>query len=324
MAENVKTYTFVISEESINSYGFRVLSDGIDTTFFLKNPIAFWVHSRPSGWDKQREPLPIGRWENLRREGSKWLADLVFDEDDEFAMQLRGKVDKGIINMASAGLRVIATSEDPSVLLKGQTRPTVVQSFLLEISLVDIGSNRNALRLQDEFGTDINLSDRDGNHLLPLLSDIQHLNNDMELQEQIIQVLKLSDKATPAEILLACQTAAANSLKLADLQGQVTTLTTAKSELEVKLKGFEDAEKAAEETKRVELVDGAIASKKITAAQKETYLKFAEADFEGTKTILDGMKGVTELGDNTSGGEVKLSAWAQRQKEINENLKKNR
>lgn len=314
-------YSFVLSDESLNSYGFRFLTDGIDTSLFEKNPIALWVHARSYGWNKNAEPLPIGKWVNIRKDGKKLVADLEFDEDDEFAVSLMRKVEKGIINMVSIGARAITTSDDPSVLIKGQTRPTVVQSLLMECSLVDIGANRNALRLQDEFGTDINLSDRDGNHLLPLLSDIQHLNNDMELQEQIIQVLKLSDKATPAEILLACQTAAANSLKLADLQGQVTTLTGEKSALELKLKGFEDAEKAAEETKRVELVDGAIAAKKITAAEKESFLKLATADFDSTKKILDGMTGVTELGDKTH-GDVKLSAFDQRMKEINENIKK--
>jgi len=316
-------YSFVLSDESLNSYGFRFLTEGIDTSLFEKNPIALWVHARAYGWNKNTEPLPIGKWVNIRKDGKKLVADLEFDEDDEFAVSLMRKVDKGIINMVSIGARAITTSDDPAVLVKGQTRPTVVQSLLMECSLVDIGANRNALRLQDEFGQDINLSDRDGNHLLPLLADIQHLNDDMKFSEQIAQVLKLSDGASEAEILLAVQQSAANAIKLADLQGQVTNLTNEKTALEVKLKGFEDAQKAADKAKRVELVDGAIAAKKITASQKETYLKFAEADFEGTKAILEGMKGVSELGGSAGSpdGGMKLSAWDARQKEINDNLK---
>lgn len=320
MAE-AKTYSFVLSDESLNSYGFRFLTDGIDTSIFEKNPIALWVHARSYGYDKNREPLPIGKWVNLRRDGKKLIADLEFDEDDEFAVSLMKKVDKGIINMTSIGARAITTSDDPAVLVKGQTRPTVVQSLLMEVSLVDIGANRNALRLQDEFGADINLSDRDGNHLLPLLSDIQHLNNDMKLQEQITQVLRLSDGASEAEILLAVQASAQSAIKLADMQGQVTTLTAENTRLEGELKAFQDAQTAADVAKRVELVDGAIASKKITANQKETYLKFAEADFDGTKAILDGMNGVAELGAKGEQGDVKLSAWETRQQEINNNIK---
>ncbi|MBN2814971.1 MAG: hypothetical protein JXQ80_12890 [Bacteroidales bacterium] len=315
-------YSFVLSDESLNSYGFRFLTDGIDTSLFEKNPIALWVHSRPYGWNKNAEPLPIGKWVNIRKDGKKLVADLEFDEDDDFAVSLMRKVEKGIINMVSIGARAITTSDDPSVLIKGQTRPTVVQSLLMEASLVDIGANRNALRLQDEFGADINLSDRDGNHLLPLLSDIHLQNSDMKLSEQIAQVLKLSDGASEAEILVAVQQAAKDAIQLADLQGQVTNLTAEKTRLEGELKTFQDAQTAAAEAKRVALVDGAIAAKKITAAQKDTYLKFAEADFDGTKSILDAMKGVTELGDGGQGGnEVKLGAWDARQKEINDNLK---
>lgn len=324
MAETKKPFTFIISDESLNSYGFRVLTDGVDTSLFEKNPIALWVHSRPYGWDKNREPLPIGRWVNLRRDGKKLIADLEFDDDDEFAVSLRKKVEKGIINMVSAGLRAITTSDDPTVLVKGQTRPTVVQCLLMEASLVDIGSNRNALRLQDEFGTEINLSDRDNNHLLPLLSDIQHKNSDMKFQEQIAQVLKLSDNASEADILAAVQNAVNNAVTLSDLQGQVTTLQGEKQTLAGQLKVYQDAEKAAEEQKRIDLVDQAIADKKITASEKEDYLALAGADFERTKKILDGLQGVRELGDRGDGGEIKLNAWDARMKEINENLKKQR
>ncbi len=317
-----KTFTFVLSDESLNSYGFRVLTDGIDTSLFEKNPIALWVHARSYGWDKNREPLPIGKWVNLRRDGKKLIADLEFDEDDDFAVSLMKKVEKGIINMVSAGLRAVTTSDDPSVLIKGQTRPTVVQSLLMECSLVDIGSNRNALRLQDEFGADINLSDRDSNHMLPLLRDINSQNLDMKLHEQIAQVLKLQDGVSEADILLAVQNSVANATKVTDLQGQVVNLSADKTRLEGELKTFKDAETAALESTRIQLVDQAIADKKITASQKEDYLALAEADFGRTKKILDGMTGVTELGNKGEKGEIKLGAWDKRQEEIKNNLKK--
>ena len=317
-----KTFTFVLSDESLNSYGFRVLTDGIDTTLFEKNPIALWVHARSYGWDKKREPLPIGKWVNLRRDGKKLIADLEFDEDDEFAVSLMKKVEKGIINMVSAGLRAVTTSDDPSVLVKGQTRPTVVQSLLMECSLVDIGSNRNALRLQDEYGADINLSDRDSNHMLPLLKDINSQNLDMNLRDQIAQVLKLQDGVSEADILLAVQKTAQDAIKLSDLNRQVTTLTAEKTRLEGELKTYKDAETAALELTRIKLVDDAIAAKKITASEKDTYLKLAAADFDAVKTILDTKQGVTELGAGNKGSDIKLSAWDARQEEIRNNLKK--
>lgn len=318
MAED-KKYKFLISDESVNSYGFRVLTEGIDTSLFEKNPIALWMHKRPWGWDKEREPLPIGKWE-LAWEGKKLYGYLTFDEDDEFAVKLKNKVDKGIINMVSPGLQLIATSEDRGVLLKGQTRPTVVKCMLLEVSLVDRGSNYNALRLQDITGSEINLSDSNSNHLLPLLNDIKNQNDNMEFKTLVAKAVNLTADASEADILAAVQNAVQKNVELVDLSGQITTLSDEKKELQDQLKVFEDAEKQAEDQKRIDLVDGAVAAKKITASEKETYLSLAAKDFDSTKKILDGMQGTKELDDN-GGSEVTLSAWDQRMNEINKNLK---
>lgn len=318
-----KPFTFVISDESINSYGFRVLTDGIDLSLFKKNPIALWVHSRSrNGWGAQIEPLPIGKWENIRIEDKKLLADLVFDEDDEFAVKLKKKVEKRIINMASAGLRVIATSEDSAVLLKGQTRPTVIKSLLAEASLVDIGSNRNALRLQDEFGEEINLSDSGSNHLLPLLNDTKNQNENMDFQEQVALAVNLSANASEADILKAIQNAVQKNVELAGYEGQVATLKNEKQELTDKLKAYIDAEEAAEKQKRVALVDKAVADKKITESERAEYLELAETNYELAEKALGKLKGVKKPGED--GGEVKLSAWDARMKEINDNLKNQR
>lgn len=315
MAEN-KTYTFVISDESVNSYGFRTLTDGIDLTLFKKNPIALWVHKRM--WGLREEILPIGRWVNLRKENGKLLGDLEFDEDDDFAVKLQKKVDKKIINMVSPGLRPLTWSDDPKHIEKGQTRATLIKCIVREISLVDIGSNGNALRLFDDGGEEINLSDNGNGTLIPLL-DFNNQNNDMEFHKQIAQVLKLSDGASEADVLAAVQNSVNSIAKLSDLKGQVTTLSEAKSNLETELQGYKDAEKQADKQKRIDLVDGAITDKKITAEEREDYLSFAEKDYELCEKQLNKLKGVQELG--AGGNDVKLSAWDQRMQDINNNLK---
>lgn len=68
----------VISTSAVNSYGFRVLTEGIDTTQFERNPILLWMHNRPMRGTKD-EVLPLGRVENLRKEGDKLIGSLVFD-----------------------------------------------------------------------------------------------------------------------------------------------------------------------------------------------------------------------------------------------------
>ncbi len=306
-------FTFIISDESINSYGTRILSDGIDMTDFKKNPIGLWNHFR--NWKGTKdEVLPICRWENLRREGSKWLADAVFDEKDEFAQEIKSKVEQGIISAVSIGVRIITASDDKSVLIKGQTRPTITQCKLREISIVDIPSNKNAIKLYDADGDELNLSETEDNDLLPILND------DMDLKEFLAQEMKLNDSSDEG-IKTALRGLFAEAGKVPQLEATNTELNDTVTDLTGKLKVYQDAEVEAQKQKCIDLVDGAIEDKKITDKQKELYLGLAEKDFASTKTILDGMTGAKkpDTGGTYSDGEE--SAWDKRQREIREKNK---
>ena len=138
--------TFVLSDESVNRYAFRVLTAGIDLTGFMKNPVMFYNHN--TSYDEK----PIGRWENLRVEGSKLLADAVFDENDEKAMEVASKVESGFLKGASIGFLVRETSEDPMLMLPGQRRPTVTKCSIYEASITGTPANQNSLQLKFEGG----------------------------------------------------------------------------------------------------------------------------------------------------------------------------
>lgn len=58
MNEQERSARFVMSNESVDSYGDIVLQDGINLERFTKNPIAFFGHR---SWD-----FPIGTWDDLR------------------------------------------------------------------------------------------------------------------------------------------------------------------------------------------------------------------------------------------------------------------
>lgn len=292
--------TFILSDESINSYGARVLTAGIDLSLFKSNPIMLWVHNR--SWRGTRdEVLPIGHWENIRVEGTQLLADAVFDTEDEFAQKIASKVEQGIIRMASIAANIIVTSEDKSVLVQGQTRPTIVKCLLTEASIVDIGSNRNALRLSDEYGSEIKLSDTESNHLLPLLADNQPTNNNnMDLINQLSTALQLTD-ATESQIVAA-----------------VTNTTAEVVQLRSRVAGYEAAEASAREAAIAALVDSAIADRRIVAADRESYITLATANYDTTKALLDKMPAVIKL-SSEGDGVPKESAWDKRNNEINKN-----
>ena len=77
---NPTATTFVLSDETVNSYGFVVLTEGIDTTAFERNPVMLYMHNRDGN--------VIGRWDNIRKEGKRLLADAVFDESTELGAQV--------------------------------------------------------------------------------------------------------------------------------------------------------------------------------------------------------------------------------------------
>lgn len=151
MKEN--KFSFVVSDESLNKYGTRVLTDGIDLSEFRENPVLFWNHKRDDEGifgTSAKNHYPIGRWENLRVEEGKLIADAVLDLKDTTGAKVAQKIRDGFIKAASIGIEVHGMSENPDQLLAGQTRPTITDSKLLEISIVDIPANGNALKLSYE------------------------------------------------------------------------------------------------------------------------------------------------------------------------------
>jgi hypothetical protein len=152
--------TFICSDESVNAYGFRVLTDGIQLTNFKKNPVGFFNHETGGWWSNRNDYSgPVIRWENIKKEDGKLMADAVFDVSDKLGKQLQNKVENDFIRAASIGFRIISTSNDPTLMLQGQTGPTVTKCELIEISVVDIPANKNAIALYDADGKKIEIND---------------------------------------------------------------------------------------------------------------------------------------------------------------------
>lgn len=145
---NSNTFTFVVSDESVNKYGYRVLTSGIDLTEFKKNPVMFFNHHRSDEWTGNTDLLPVGRWENIRTdENNQLLMDAVLDLNDELGLKVFNKIKDNFLKAASIGIGVLEVSADEKLMLPGQTRETIKKSVLQEVSIVDIPANSNAMRL---------------------------------------------------------------------------------------------------------------------------------------------------------------------------------
>lgn len=252
----------VISNQSLNSYGSRIMTAGIDIKQYKKNPIVLWMHIRPVIGSKE-EPLPIGRMENIRVEGENLVGDIVFDENDDFARKIKGKYDGGFLNMVSAGLDIVELSEDEQYLLPGQTRMTVVKSKLREVSCVDIGANDDSLvdttLYYKEQVIDMNKNDQ-ANEVIPLLKNrLDNNNKKAKKMNEILKALNLKEGATEEMSVKAI-----NSLKEKAARG-------------------EEVEKLfnQEKKKRIELmVSKAVEEKKIDADKKDQFINIGKTSGE--------------------------------------------
>ena len=134
-----QTTTFVVSDNSLNAYNFRVYTDGLR-----------WGDHVPMLFNHDTTQPAIGHWKNLRRKNGQLLADAVFDGGDEMGKELQRKIAEGHMAAASIGFRVLSVSNKPQDMLPEQQSPTVTEAQVLEISIVNVPANEGALVLYDE------------------------------------------------------------------------------------------------------------------------------------------------------------------------------
>ncbi len=266
----------IINDESINSRGFWVNTDGIDLSAFLKNPIMLWNHNRD--WNGTiNTQLPIGYWKDLRIANGVLTGEPVFDDKDEFAVKIKNKYESGVLNACSMGFQVLEWSEAPENLKAGQTVATVTRCLLKEISICDIPSNANAtVVLYDNDNKMINLSD------LPIMAiGPKNINNNMP--KEIALKLGLDENASPQ----ACVNAI-DELKseIASHEATRQNLDQENRQLKQRLKAIDDAEAEAQKQEVVNLLDDAVKSGRIDAKARPQFEKLFELDHEAAKTAL--------------------------------------
>lgn len=275
MHQNFETMARVrISNSSINSYGTRVLTEGLDTTQYEKNPVLLYMHQRGT---------VIGYVKDIKREGDDLTGELVFDEVTDLSRQCKAQFEKGSLRMVSMGADILELSEAPEHIAPGQTRPTVSKSKLREVSVVDIGSNDDALRLTYEgkalelgAGLECGLPVLKNNSVEPNKSDTT-----MEVKTLLL-ALGLTETAGEAEVTAKITELKNDEAKALNLAAEIKTL-----------KDENDALKLAAIT---QLVDAAIADKKIGADKKDHFIELGKkVGGEELKTLFAEMQPAVKL-----------------------------
>lgn len=179
---------FVLSDESVNSYGLRVLTPGINLELFKRNPVMYYNHDRERG--------VIGKWVDLRVDVDKLIGTPVFDEEDEFATKIKRKVENGFIKSASIGLDAKS--------MRVNKEDEVVSCTMLECSICDIPSNKNALVLYVD-----NKPIKDEKEIIRFMHNTKNENQMNDGLNRVKGVLNLSSKCVVEDVLSAI-----NALKL--------------------------------------------------------------------------------------------------------------
>jgi len=159
MDEEKRTIEFVASDNSVDSYGTVLPVDKWDLRRYEKNGIVGYMHDvYGDSWTKSADPDDIiGKGEAFV-DDDKLVVRITFEpkELNERADKIWRKIQFGTLNAVSVGFRATAKGhkgdeergEDPAVYYYGGQE-------LLEVSVVNIPSNANALKrsLEEERAT---------------------------------------------------------------------------------------------------------------------------------------------------------------------------
>jgi len=122
---------FKASTESLGRDGMIIEAAGWQLDNYRKSPTVLWAH------DYLGQRLPIGMAE-VAIEGSALMADIRFDQEDQFAKDVESKYRRGFLSAVSVGWNTLEQ--------KPTTPPRISKAELLDISAVPVPGDPNALK----------------------------------------------------------------------------------------------------------------------------------------------------------------------------------
>lgn len=258
----------LVSDESVNSYNIRILTAGGDLSRFQKNPIMLLNHIRAAHGGKTDDILPLGTWIDLKVEGTKIYATPKFDIEDEFAAKIAGKFERGVIRSASIGIIPLKMHQE-GVDDQGRAIFWVTKWILMEISLVDIPSNENAVAFYDENDQPIELS--------AVIAKFSASTSKPKIEvpmkfQNVPALLGLTAEATDEQV-----------------GEKIKSLLALNAKLEKEVGNYKAQAEAARKKEIEDLVTLAVKEGRMPEAEKDQYTKLLGLAFDETKAIIEGL-----------------------------------
>lgn len=249
--------TLVINDESVeNDRGYRILNSGLLRSRYDKNPVLLHQHDV--------EQI-IGHCTSLYTDGSKLIGTFEFD-DDFLSREIENKAMNGSLKGVSASFYIRKTESRPE-------GDYVTEWELLEVSLVTLPSNPNAVKLSASYGLNLSPEEAAGKivQLNASMLSVEHQTKinmnekPLTLTKENLSALGLSAESTAEQ----CNEA-------------VKKVVAERNALAARL----------EEIRKQEgerLITEALASGKITEAAKEAYVKLYALDENLCRTLLEAL-----------------------------------
>jgi hypothetical protein len=168
---------FLLIDNTMTMHGVRFQMTGGRWDRFKKNPVMLYMHTRGR---------VVGKWIDLRFESGAWMAKPVFDLKDSLGVEIARQVGDGFLNACSIGVQIHKAETIENEVVITDWEP-------YECSIVDAGSNSNALQLYTNKGEKIIDSEQ---YIKTLTLSVKGLPN----QQPIYPML---NKQIPRNLLMA-------------------------------------------------------------------------------------------------------------------------
>lgn len=206
------------NEKKKNSYGFRVLTAGINLEErFKDNPVCLNNHVNDT-------KNTLGTWINVKKDGAILSAEPKFNTKDPEGEEVVRKVNEDVLKGCSMGIMF-----NPADLVYQDDELVLLQCVLFEISIVPVPSNASAITLYNTEG--VKLSEDDIKSFCLSAQQKQSFNNNT--MKQVITYLQLDANADEAAVLAGIKAIeaklSASETEKTTLQGQVTALQAAET-----------------------------------------------------------------------------------------------
>jgi hypothetical protein len=272
-----KPKPFVFNDETMeNSYGFSIVTEGIDLTRFAKNPVMLSDHYN-SNWNV------MGKWNDFTKAGSVLSGFPDFDMEDQYAAELAGKVERGYINACSMG---IIFDRENLVLMAGKL--VLTKCELVEVSIVPVPSNANSVRLFNLEGKP--MEEKEIQELtLSVIPSIKNpeLNLNIDNMKKIIlsvaTLMALGFKDQPSDGMEVSEVEA----KVLDLSGKLTKAEEKNAALELAAKTAKEAQETAAKLAIEKKVKLAITQGKFAADKEAEMIALGLASPTALETVIE-------------------------------------